>query len=102
MLFTKRNENWAWSQLTWTVLGVTSQTPFTCLANVKDLNFVRGGGENLVKAVFMKVYCRLTANSIQKTWKGEVSQNLFARIVDVGNDEYIVVCNFADRIMSSF
>ena len=34
--------------------------------------------------------------------KLEVSQNLLARIVDVGNDEYIVVCNFADRVMSSF
>ena len=39
------------------MLGVTSQTPFTYLANVKDLNFVRGvGGGNLVKAVFMSVY----------------------------------------------
>ena len=25
-------------------VGLTSQTPFTYLANVKDLNFVRGGG----------------------------------------------------------
>ena len=39
------------------MLGVTSQTPFTYLANVKDLNFVRGGGGgNLVKAVFTSVY----------------------------------------------
>ena len=37
------------------MLGVTSQIPFKYLANVKDLNFVRGGG-NLAKAVFMSVY----------------------------------------------
>lgn len=40
---------------------------------LQDLNFVGGGGwglgENLVKAVFISVYCRLTANSIQKTRK---------------------------------
>ena len=41
-----------------------------------------GWGKNLVKAVFMSVYCRLAANSIQKpSEKGEVSQNLLARIV---------------------
>ena len=51
------------------VLGVTSQTPLTYPSNVKDLNFVQGGGGrggNLVKAVFKNVYCRLAANSIQK------------------------------------
>ena len=54
------------------MLGVTSQTPFTYLATIKDLNVVqRGGGgvgwrKNLVKAVVMSVYCRLAANSIQK------------------------------------
>ena len=41
-----------------------------------------GWGKNLVKAVFMSVYCRLATNSIQKpSEKGEVSQNLLARIV---------------------
>ena len=48
-----------------TVLGVpevTSQTPFTYLATVKDLNFVQGGwGKMLVS-----VYCRLAANSMKK------------------------------------
>ena len=66
----------------WKVLGVTSRTPFTYLANVKDLNFVQGGGGNLVKAVFMSVHCRLAANSIQKNVKrGEVSQHLLTTIV---------------------
>ena len=53
------------------VLGVTRQTPFAYLAHIyKDLNFVqsgRGRGENLVKAVFMSVYCLLAARSMQKT-----------------------------------
>ena len=50
-----------------TVLGVTSQTPFTYLATVKDLNFVQGGwGKNLVNAVLVSVYCRLAANSMKK------------------------------------
>ena len=53
------------------VLGVTRQTPFAYLAHIyKDLNFVwsgRGGGGNLVKAVFMSVYCLLAAHSMQKT-----------------------------------
>ena len=45
----------------------------------------------------------LTANSDTKIReKREVSQNVLSRIVHVGNDEYIVVCNFPDRIMSSF
>ena len=50
-----------------TVLGVTSQTPFTYLAHVKDLNFVGGdgGGGNLVKVVFMSMYRRLAANFTQ-------------------------------------
>ena len=67
------------------MLGVTTQTPFTYLVHFKDLNFVLGGGgwgKNLVKAVFMCVYRRLAANSIHKaSEKGEVSQNLLARIV---------------------
>ena len=54
----------------WTVLAVTSQTLVTYLAHIKDLNFVGGGGggwgKNLVKPVFMSVYCKLAANSIQK------------------------------------
>ena len=50
----------------WTVLAVTSQTLVTYLAHIKDLNFVGGGGGNLVKPVFMSVYCKLAANSIQK------------------------------------
>ena len=54
-----------------TVLGVTSQTPFTYLVSVMDhCSGGRGGGvggeKNLVKAVFMSVYCRLAANSIQE------------------------------------
>ena len=42
------------------------------LATIKDLNVVQTGGrgvgwrKNLVKAVFMSVYCRLAANSIQR------------------------------------
>ena len=41
---------------------------------LQDLNFVRGGGggglgENLVKAVFMSVYCRLAAIPYKNTWK---------------------------------
>ena len=65
------------------MLGVTSQTRFTYFAYAKDLNSVQGGwGENLVKAVSMSVYRRLVVNSIEKTReKGEVSQNLLARIV---------------------
>ena len=54
----------------WTVLGVTSQTLFTYLVHFKDLNFVcGGGGGSLVKAVFMSVYRRLAANSIQNQVK---------------------------------
>ena len=34
-----------------------------------QVNFVQGGGKNLVKAVFMSVYRRLAANSIQKHLK---------------------------------
>ena len=47
------------------MLGAASQTPFTFLANVNDLNYVQGGG-GFVKAMFMSVYCRLAASSIQK------------------------------------
>ena len=49
---------------------------------VLQVNFVQGGEKNLVKAVFMSVYCRLAANSIQKkSEKEEVSQNLLSRIL---------------------
>ena len=47
----------------------------------------------------MQVKCKFHTKIREKR---KVSQNLLARIVDVGNDEYIVGCNFADRIMSSF
>ena len=40
-----------------------------------------GGGGDLVKAVFMSVYCGLAANSIKTREKGEMYQNLLARIV---------------------
>ena len=40
-----------------------------------------GLGENLVKWVFVSVYCRLAVNSIEKSERWEVSQNLLARIV---------------------
>ena len=55
-----------------TVLGVTSQTPFTYLVHFMDLNLFGGGGgwgRNLVKAVFMSVHRRLAANSIQNQVK---------------------------------
>ena len=43
--------------------------------------FSGGWEKSLVNAVFMSVYCRLAANSKQKpSEKGEVSQNLLARI----------------------
>ena len=59
-----------------------------------------GGGQILLRPC---VCFRLTANSDTKIReKREVSQNVLSRIVHVGNDEYIVVCNFPDRIMSSF
>ena len=45
---------------------VSPQTRFTHLANVKDVRGGGGGRENLVKAVFMSVFCRMAANSIQK------------------------------------
>ena len=66
-----------------TVLGVTSQTSFTYLAHVKDLNFAGGGrGENLVKVVFMSMYRRLAANfSVKWREKEEVPKNLLAGIV---------------------
>ena len=70
------------------MLGVTNQTPFTYLAHVKDLNFVRGvgggllWGNNLVKTMFMSVYHKVSCKFHTKTYeKGEVPQNLLARIV---------------------
>ena len=66
-----------------TVLGVTSQTPFTYLAQVIDLNFVqRDGGETLLGPIHECVL-PVAANSIQKRVKrGKYwSQNLLARIV---------------------
>ena len=49
-----------------TVLGVTSQTPFTYLAQVIDLNFVQGvWGETLLALVYECVLL-VAANSIQK------------------------------------
>ena len=64
-----------------------SKTPLTYLAHVKDPNVVREGGggsweENLVKVVFMSapllVSCKFHRDAREK---GEVSQNLLARIV---------------------
>ena len=66
-----------------TVLGVTSQTPFTYLAQAIDLNFVQGrGGETLLGPVYECVL-PVAANSIQKCVKrGKYwSQNLLTRIV---------------------
>lgn len=41
-----------------------------------------GGWERNLKAVFMRVYCRLAANSLQKhVYKRQVSQNRLSRIV---------------------
>ena len=72
------------------MLGVTSQTPFTYLPSVnKDLNFVRGGGGGGGKYCYGHVYvyeCVLQVSSKFHTKtreKGEVSQNHFARIVDI-------------------
>lgn len=63
-----------------TVLGVTSQTSFTYLAHVKDLNFAGGGrGENLVKVVFMSMYRRLAANFIQNDVKKRRCPKPFGR-----------------------
>ena len=66
-----------------TVLGVTSQTPLTYLAHVKDLNFVGGGrGE---KSCYGRVHehvspvsCKFYKKSREKE---EVPKNLLAGIV---------------------
>lgn len=52
----------------WTVLGVTSQIPFTYPAHIKNFNFVTGllGKMILYEAVFMSVFGLLAANFIQK------------------------------------
>lgn len=66
-----------------TVLSVTSQTPFTYLAQAIDLNFVQaGGGETLLGPVYECVL-PVAANSIQKCVKrGKYwFQNLLTRIV---------------------
>ena len=64
------------------MIGVTSQTPITYLANVQDVDFVQAGlgwgGGDLVKAVFMSVYCGLAANSKQKhVKKGRCSKTFW-------------------------
>ena len=63
------------------MLGVTSQTPFTHLANVKDLNFVQGGGGKILLRCVLQAGCKLHTKTREK---GEVSQNLLTRIVAVG------------------
>ena len=52
-----------------TVLGVTSQTPFTYLAQVIDLNFVQGGGGETLLALVYECVLLVAANSIQKCVK---------------------------------
>ena len=66
-----------------TVLGVTSQTPFTYLAQAIDLNFVQGGGGETLLGPVYECVLPVAANSIQKCVKrGEYwSQNLLTRIV---------------------
>ena len=59
----------------WTVLGVTSQTTFTYLANVKDIQFVHGEGVGEK----LQVSCEFHTKTREK---GEVYQNLLVRIVD--------------------
>lgn len=66
-----------------TVLGVTSQTPFTYLAQAIDLNFVQGGGGETLLGPVYECVLPVAANSIQKCVKrGKYwSQNLLTRIV---------------------
>ena len=45
------------------------------------LTLVPAGQCTVLQVKHLGVYCRLAANSIQNTWKGEVSQNHVARIV---------------------
>ena len=45
------------------------------------LTLVPAGQCRVLQVKHLGVYCRLAANSIQNTWKGEVSQNHLARIV---------------------
>ena len=52
-----------------TVLGVTSQTPFTYLAQVIDLNFVQGGGGETLLGPVYECVLTVAANSIQKRVK---------------------------------
>ena len=69
-----------------TVLGVTSQTPFTYLVHFMDLNLFWGGGvgkkscEGRVYECASQVSCKFHTKPSEK---GEVSQNLLARIVVV-------------------
>lgn len=63
------------------MLGVTSPTLFTYFANVKDLNFVRGGGEYCKGRVYesaSQVSCKFHRKTREK---GEAYQKLLARIV---------------------
>ena len=70
------------------MLGVTSQTLFTYFAYAKDLNFVQGGGgmeKNLV--CVYECVSQLSCKFHRKTReKGEVSQNLLARIAGIASD----------------
>ena len=66
-----------------TVLGVTSQTSFTYLAHVKDLNFVGGGkgGKSCKRRAYehvSPVSCKFYTKSREKE---EVPKNLLAGIV---------------------
>ena len=63
----------------WTVLGVTSQTPFIYFAHVKDLNFVQVGVGG--KSCYGRVYECVSKFDTKTCEKGEVSKNLLARIV---------------------
>ena len=68
------------------MLGVTSKTLFTYFAYAKDLNFVQGGGEKNLVCIYECV-SQLSCKFHRKTReKGEVSQNLLARIAGSASD----------------